>query len=65
MFAGNQVVLLVSGNCLAAKANDSTAARLTPNAELVDLNEGFANTPPMFVPFHLLSHQPNSLLMAA
>ena len=65
MFAGNQVVLLVSGNCLAAKANDRTAARLKPNAELVDLNEGVANTPPKFVAFHLLSHQPNSLLMAA
>ena len=65
MFAGNQVVLLVSGNCLAAKANDSTAAQRTPNAELADLNEGVANEPPMFVPFHLLSYHPNSLLMAA
>jgi hypothetical protein len=65
MFAGNQVVLLVSGNCLAAKANDSTAAGLPPNAELVDLHEGDENTPPKFVAFHLLSHQPNSLLMAA
>ena len=65
MFAGNQVVLLVSSNCLAAKANDSTRADRTPNAELVDLNEGVANEPPRCVPFYLLSYQSNSLLMAA
>jgi hypothetical protein len=41
MFARNQVILLVSNNSLAAKANDSTAdSEYEPNAKLVDLNEG-------------------------
>ena len=46
MFAGNQVVLLVSGNCLAAKANDTVGSEYTPNAKLVDLNEGVGGALP-------------------
>lgn len=46
MLARNQVILLVSNNSLAAKANDTVGSEYIPNAKLVDLNEGVGGALP-------------------
>ena len=48
MLAENQIFLVVSKNCLAAKANDGRLA-FPANAEIVDRNHDIDNEPPDFV----------------